>query len=129
MSEARFVLPFRRLESRIDDSIVIGYYGRGAGKSVRDQSMTKKQQRTLDGIFADPVRGNIDWHDVESLLLALGAELTEGRGSRLRVALNDVREVFHRPHPRNEAGKPMVRELRRFLLAAGIRPSQQEDDE
>ena len=89
--------------------------------------MTKKQLRTLEGIFADPV-ANIDWHDVESLLLALGAELTEGRGSRVRVALNDVREVFHRPHPQNEAGKPMVRELRRFLIAAGIRPPEQEDD-
>ena len=88
--------------------------------------MTKKQQRILDGIFADPVRANIDWHDVESLLLALGAELTEGKGSRLRVALNDVREVFQRPHPQNEAGKPMVRELRRFLVAAGIRAPEQE---
>jgi HicA toxin of bacterial toxin-antitoxin, len=91
--------------------------------------MTKKQQRTFDAIFADPVRANIDWHDVESLLLALGAELSEGRGSRLRVALNDVREVFHRPHPQNEAGKPMVRELRRFLIAAGIRPPEEENDE
>jgi hypothetical protein len=91
--------------------------------------MTKKQQRTLEAIFADPVRANVDWHDVESLLRALGAELTEGKGSRLRVALNDVREVFHRPHPQNEAGKPMVRELRRFLVAAGIRAPGQEDEE
>jgi HicA toxin of bacterial toxin-antitoxin, len=91
--------------------------------------MTKKQRRTLDAIFADPVRANINWHDVESLLLALGAELSEGRGSRVRVALNDVREVFHRPHPQNEAGKPTVRELRRFLIAAGIGPSEEEDDE
>jgi HicA toxin of bacterial toxin-antitoxin, len=91
--------------------------------------MTKKQQRTLDAIFADPVRANINWHDVESLLLALGAELSEGRGSRVRVALNDVREVFHRPHPQNEAGKPTVRELRRFLIAPGIEPSEGEDDE
>ena len=88
--------------------------------------MTKKQLRTLDGIFEDPVRANIDWHDVESLLLVLGAELTEGRGSRLRVALNDVREVFHRPHPQHEAGKPMIRELRRFLIAAGIQPPERE---
>jgi HicA toxin of bacterial toxin-antitoxin, len=88
--------------------------------------MTKKQQRTLAGIFEDPVRANIDWHDVESLLLALGAELTESKDSRLRVALNNVREVFHRPHPQHEAGKPMVRELRRFLVAAGIRPPEQE---
>jgi hypothetical protein len=90
--------------------------------------MTKKQQRTLDAIFSDPVRASIGWHDVESLLVALGAELSEGRGSRVRVALNDVREVFHRPHPQNEAGKPMVRELRRFLTAAGIQPQEENDE-
>lgn len=91
--------------------------------------MTKKQQRTLGGIFADPVRANIDWHDIESLLLALGAELSEGSGSRLRVALDGVRQVFHRPHPQNEAGKPTVREVRRFLIAAGIRPPEEVDAE
>jgi hypothetical protein len=41
--------------------------------------MTKKQVRTLGWIFEDPVRANIDWHDVESLLKALGAVLTKVR--------------------------------------------------
>jgi HicA toxin of bacterial toxin-antitoxin, len=81
------------------------------------------QERTLKVLFSDPVRANIGWHDVESLLIALGAELTEGRGSRLRVALNGIRAVFHRPHPGNEVGKPTVRSLRGFLSEAGIRPT------
>jgi hypothetical protein len=80
------------------------------------------QERTLKVLFSDPVRANIDWHDVESLLTSLGAELTEGRGSRLRVELNGIRAVFHRPHPGNEVGKPTVRSLRGFLSEAGIRP-------
>jgi hypothetical protein len=84
--------------------------------------VTKKQRGTLEGLFADPVRANIDWHDVESLLVALGAELEEGRGSRARVELNDVVAVFHRPHPRKEASKPAVRDVRALLVAAGIRP-------
>ena len=42
---------------------------------------------------------------MESLLSALGAEVSEGRGSRVRVALNGVRATFHEPHPRNEIGK------------------------
>jgi hypothetical protein len=86
--------------------------------------LNKKQSGTLEGLFADPVRANIDWHDVESLLLTLGAELAEGRGSRVRVALNGIRAVFHRPHPGNEVGKPTVRSLRDFLIEAGIRPPQ-----
>lgn len=81
-----------------------------------------RHEKTLVGVFADPVRANLAWHDIESLLLALGAELAEGRGSRLRVALNGVRAVFHRPHPGNEAGKPTVRSLRAFLIEAGIQP-------
>jgi HicA toxin of bacterial toxin-antitoxin, len=83
----------------------------------------KKYEEILSRIFADPVRANIAWHDVESLLSALGAELAEGRGSRLRVALNGIRAVFHRPHPGNEVGKPTVRSLRDFLWEAGIRPA------
>ena len=82
--------------------------------------MTKKQQRTLIGIFTDPVPANIAWHDIESLLLALGAELTEARGSRLAVVLNGRKSVLHQPHPRNEVGKPMLRGLRGFLIEAGI---------
>jgi hypothetical protein len=86
------------------------------------REVNKTHKRTLEGIFADPVRANIDWHDVESLLVALGAELEEGRGSRVRVELNDVVAVFHRPHPRKEASKPAVRDVRSFLIAAGIQP-------
>jgi predicted RNA binding protein YcfA (HicA-like mRNA interferase family) len=91
--------------------------------------MTKKQLRTLGWIFADPVRANIDWHDVESLLSALGAELTEGRGSRVRVALNGVKAVCHELHPEKEIGKGMVRSLRDFLNAAGISPPSGEETE
>jgi hypothetical protein len=84
--------------------------------------LNKNQLKTLEGIFADPVRANIDWHDVESVLSALGAVLTEGRGSRVRVALNGVRAVFHEPHPEKEISKGMVRSLRSFLIAAGVQP-------
>jgi HicA toxin of bacterial toxin-antitoxin, len=82
--------------------------------------MTKKQLRVLEGIFADPVRANLDWHDVESLLVALGAELTEARGSRVVVVLNGEKAVFHEPHPQKEVGKGMVRSLRDFLNNAGV---------
>jgi HicA toxin of bacterial toxin-antitoxin, len=84
--------------------------------------LQRKYVKLLSGIFADPVRANIDWHDVESLLVALGADLEEGRGSRVRVELNDVVAVFHRPHPRKEASKPAVRDVRSLLIAAGIQP-------
>lgn len=67
--------------------------------------LSAKHRVTLQAIFADPVRSNIVWRDVEMLLVACGAEITEGNGSRVRIALNGIRAVFHRPHPQKETDK------------------------
>jgi len=82
--------------------------------------VNKKHRQTLKVIFENPVRSNILWDDVEKLLTALGAELSEGRGSRIRIALNGVRAVFHRPHPRKETDKGAVVSMRRFLMEAEV---------
>ena len=71
-------------------------------------------------IFENPVRSSIVWNDVEKMLLALGAELKEGDGSRVRIALNGIRSVFHRPHPQKEADKGAVKDIRKFLTEAGV---------
>jgi len=84
--------------------------------------MNRRQQRTLESVFARLVRANIDWRDIESLLIALGAEVSEAKGSRVCVLLNGRTAVFHRPHPEKEAGKHMVRSVRDFLEYAGVRP-------
>jgi hypothetical protein len=84
--------------------------------------MQGKHKRTLEAIYDKPDRANIPWQDIEALFIALGAEVSEGRGSRVRVALNEVRAVFHRPHPQKEADKGTVRSIRRFLQEAGIPP-------
>lgn len=81
-----------------------------------------KASQTLEALFAEPVRANIPWRDIEALFKRLGADVTPGSGSRRRVALNGVRATFHRPHPRAEAHKPLVRSVRRFLEAAGEAP-------
>jgi hypothetical protein len=81
----------------------------------------KRHRRTLEAIFEKPERADIDWRDIEALLIALGAEISEGSGSRVRVALKDVRAVFHRPHPRKETNKGAVKSVRRFLEAAGVK--------
>lgn len=73
-------------------------------------------------IFREPVLSDIEWTDIESLLQALGAKLSEGNGSRVRVELNGERAVFHRPHPEKTTDKGAVRAVRRFLLNAGVKP-------
>ena len=84
--------------------------------------MDSKHRKTLEAIFEKPERANIAWRDIEALLIALGAEITEGNGSRVRVALKGVRAVFHRPHPNKETNKGAVKSVRRFLEAAGVKP-------
>ncbi len=82
--------------------------------------MHKKQQKNLRHIFDDPVRADVKWSDIESLLEGVGAEISEGRGSRVRIFLNGVRAVFHRPHPEKECDKGALKSIRRFLQEAGV---------
>lgn len=84
--------------------------------------MKSKHHKTLQNIFDNPVRSNIVWSDIESMLQSCGAEITEGSGSRVRIALNNVRAVFHRPHPRKEADKGSIVSMRRFLKEGGVLP-------
>jgi hypothetical protein len=84
--------------------------------------LSNKQRKTLKAVFDDPIRSDVPWADIETLLMALGAEIAEGNGSRIRIALGGVRAVFHRPHPRRETDKGALKSMRRFLREAGIQP-------
>ena len=77
-----------------------------------------RHQQVLAAIYAK--RANIAWSDIEAMLLHYGAEISQGRGSRVRLALNGVRAVFHRPHPRKEADRGAIASMQRFLVEAGI---------
>jgi hypothetical protein len=83
--------------------------------------MNSRNHKTLEQIFKRPIPSGVLWADVESLFLALGAEISEGSGSRVRVKLNDVRAVFHRPHPEKTTDKGALNSVRRFLENAGVK--------
>jgi len=83
--------------------------------------VNKKHRETLDAVFAQPTKSDISWKDVEAMLTALGAELSEGRGSRVRIVLNGRKATMHRPHPQKEMDKGAVKSLRTFLEEAGVR--------
>jgi hypothetical protein len=84
--------------------------------------VNKKHRTILDAIFKKPIQSNIKWNDIESMLVALGAKISEGRGSRVRIELNNEDAVFHRPHPRKETDKGAIASMRRFLENAGVKP-------
>lgn len=84
--------------------------------------MRKKHGDTLKAIYHMPVLSSVKWSDVEALFVSLGAQVVEGRGSRIKVYLNERVGMFHRPHPRKEADKGALVSVRRFLEEAGVKP-------
>ena len=72
-------------------------------------------------IFATPIRRNIVWSDVVSLIEALGGTIIHGNGSRVRFSLNGVSLNIHSPHPQKELKRYQVKDVGTFLLRAGIK--------
>jgi len=87
--------------------------------------MNNKHRKTLADIFINPIPTDIPWADIIKLLIALEANITQGKGSRVRVLLNNQKAVFHEPHPERETDKGAVKSVRDFLINAGITPGEQ----
>ncbi|MFO7445243.1 MAG: type II toxin-antitoxin system HicA family toxin [Ignavibacteriaceae bacterium] len=83
--------------------------------------LNSKQKIIIENIFREPVQSNILWTDIIKVLTALGAEISEGSGSRVRIYLNGVRAVFHRPHPKKETDEGALKSMRKFLIEAGVK--------
>lgn len=82
--------------------------------------MNKKQRKIYDAIFATPIRRNIIWNDVVSLVEALGGTVIQGDGSRVRFSLNDISLNIHSPHPQKELKRYQVKAVRAFLIEAKV---------
>ena len=83
--------------------------------------MNSKQKKVYERIFKNPVQSDIEWTEIENLLKSLGANISEGNGSWVRIELNGERAVFHRPHPERVTDKGAVKSMRRFLDNAGVK--------
>ncbi len=84
--------------------------------------MNSAHKKTLEAIFARPTTGTLEWARIEALLVAIGCETLEGRGSRVRFAFGETVVTFHRPHPAKEAKKYQVEDARAFLELIGVKP-------
>lgn len=82
----------------------------------------KKHQKTLELIYRRPTSGNIHWADIESLFVALGADVSERAGSRIAVVLFGEVRVFHRPHPSPNTDKGAVVSIRKWLELNEVNP-------
>ena len=84
--------------------------------------MKRKHQRTLERICKRPTSDNIRWTDIESLLKALGADVSERSGSRVAVVLFGEVRVFHRPHPTPNTDKGAIASIRKWLEHYEVKP-------
>ena len=84
--------------------------------------MNAGQRKTLRAVFETPTRADVRWSRVEGLIRALGGEVTEGRGSRVRFRIGERVATFHGPHPKRVTGKATLEDVRRFLENAGVSP-------
>ena len=84
--------------------------------------MNDKHRQTLEFIFTDPIPANINWQDIESLLIiGLKATAIDGKPSRIRVLLNDSVAIFHRPNHKKVIEKSAIKSVKKFLIDAGIK--------
>ncbi len=84
--------------------------------------MNTKQRKTLRGIFARPTSSSLVFSDIEALFVALGGEVHEREGSRVKIILLGEQWRCHRPHPGKEAKRYQVEEARELLERVGVQP-------
>lgn len=84
--------------------------------------MNNKHRKTLEALFSVPPPKGMPWDDIESLLVAAGATITEGSGSRVKFDLNGQTVAFHRPHKPKTARAYQIAIAREFLEDNGVKP-------
>jgi len=86
--------------------------------------MSRRHANLLRSIFHDPPpSGNVHWREVEALLKHVGAQLEPISGARVRVKLNRMEGVLHRPHHSNVLDASALMHLRELLARGGVTPS------
>ena len=84
--------------------------------------MNTKHRKTLQALFAKPTSPAIVFNDIEALLVALGGQVHEREGSRVKITIKNEQWRCHRPHPGKEAKRYQVEEIRELLERIGLQP-------
>ncbi len=84
--------------------------------------MNAKHRKTLRAIFTKPTSPSIVFNEIQALLLALGGQVHEREGSRIKITIKGEQWRCHRPHPGKEAKRYQVEEIRELLERIGEQP-------
>jgi hypothetical protein len=84
--------------------------------------VNSKNRKTFAAIFTKPTPVSIVFSEIESLVKALGGEVIEREGSRVKITLLTEQWHCHRPHPGKEAKRYQVEEARELFERVGMKP-------
>ena len=84
--------------------------------------MNGTHRKTLEKVLSNPINGNIDWSQIESMLKAADCRTVEGPGSSVTFEYSGRKMTLHRPHPGKEALRYRVLAVREFIERMGIKP-------
>lgn len=85
--------------------------------------MSKKDDRTLDKLFAHPINMNLEWNEVRHMLEGLGAEIETTSHSHIKIKLGDHQKTFKTFH-KMLGDKHEIMELQHLIKDAGLAPQE-----
>jgi hypothetical protein len=88
------------------------------GKVVAPTDLNGRHKHTYEAIFRHPTAHNLEWHDVRSLLAAMG-DVAEGHNGSLQVTRNGQTVSLHAPKHKDVASVDDLQAIRRFLEQSG----------
>ncbi len=84
--------------------------------------MNSKHAKTKAALFENPVRRDLRFTKVKVLLLALGAQILQREGSRVKITIDRFEVVIHAPHGTEPLKPYQVHALRKLLIDTGVKP-------
>ena len=84
------------------------------------QDLNNHHHDTLDKIFSHPSSGNLEWHQVLSLLQAVGTVEAEHNG-KVKIRVGPETLVVQPPRDK-DIDQQMIVDLRRMLIESGFEP-------
>lgn len=74
-----------------------------------------KLDKLLNKFLEAPVRSDLTYKELETLLIKLGFKKIDGNGSRVKFIKGNIPIMIHKPHPDNILKKYVIKQLQETL--------------
>jgi hypothetical protein len=76
-----------------------------------------KKEKLLRKFLTSPIRNDLTFSELKTLLVGLGFELKEGKGSRVKFFHQEKKLIIstHKPHPNPELCEEFIKDLQQIL--------------